>query len=161
MNISQSNLEELTRRQINSVTSAILYTRLKKILQGEWEMVERDTYYTDLLKRVGRERAILELALPLYILLHMWGCGPDKINNLFIEFKSLGMEVIHRSKCIDEDKSPMSTPYMLRIVRYPEENILEQSKKSIKKVVRSYICLSRKRGPERWLLDPRLLTPRM
>jgi len=81
-------------------------------------MVERDPYYTDLLKRVGRERAILELALPLCILLHMWRCCPSKINNLFIEFKGMGMEIIHKSKCVDEDKWPTSTPYKMRIIYY-------------------------------------------
>ena len=144
LDISHQNLVELTLLPVKDISPRALFRRLIKCCQARWEELERDVKMCEYVRRRGREEALTELILPIFILYHYWGAGRHRVLQL-TQFLSSHYLVV----CDQSQRShslpywPVFTSYTIQL--YPSGegrlSILDQSRKVIKKVMRALLTL--------------------
>jgi len=144
LNTSNQNLVELTALPVRDINPRALFRRIIRCCQARWEELERDVKMCEYIRRRGRDEAITELVLPIFILYHYWGAGRNKVLQLTQILAS------HYLVVCDQSKKSSSLPYWpvftsYTIQLYPSGDgrlsILDQSRRVIKKIMRALLTL--------------------
>ena len=150
LNISNQNLIELTLLPTEDVTPKALFRRLIKCCHARWEELEKDIKMCEYVRRRGREEALTELILPIFILYHYWGAGRQRVLQLTQLLTS------HYLVVCDQSQRSHSLPYwpvftFYTIQLYPSGegrlNVLDQARRVLKKVMRALLTLYCKPPP--------------